>query len=240
MKQSKFEKSVFSAFSEIAPFTVLEDSIQSREPPEPDILCNIEGRGQVGFELTELIDQAYMERIALMFNTRKYLNNYWLNNLPKEQSSVFYNKYGDALLHFEFSQNSRLKDRKSKAKIAFGLLLNLDDNSEGVHLENHAELQPILNSVNINHIGLDNPIIDVGSYGWLGDPTETAIRRKFQKQYTCDYPIELLAHIETNLLPPEEVWVAAAEEAGEQIEDSPFEQMWVFDRTDNTIKYVHQ
>lgn len=76
MKQEQFERLVFESFTQVAPFTVLKGTIENRSPPEPDIVCKIEGRGEVGFELTELIDQSHMERVSLMFHTRNYLNEY--------------------------------------------------------------------------------------------------------------------------------------------------------------------
>ena len=76
MDRAEREREIFATFAEVAPFTVLPGSIKSRNPPEPDILCQIENQGPVGFELTELIDQAYMARLGLMFNTKQYLNNY--------------------------------------------------------------------------------------------------------------------------------------------------------------------
>lgn len=239
LTQAELEKSVFESFSQVAPFIVTQGTIENRNPPEPDIVCTIENRGQVGFELTELIDQSHMERIALMFHTRNYLNNYWKDNLNKDKSSIFYNKYKDALLHFDFSQNSRLNERKAVIEIVFSMLLDLDDDAEGIHFESNPELLPIFEYVNINHIGINGPNIDVGSSGWLGDPTASAIKKKCSKKYTGDYPIELLAHIETNLLPPDDVWLPSIEGHATQIDESPFDKLWVFDRTSNSIIYTY-
>jgi hypothetical protein len=50
---------------------------------------------------------------------------------------------------------------------------------------------------------LVGPIHDVDSSGWLGDSTYEAFSKKFAKTYECDNPIELLAHIETDRLPPD-------------------------------------
>ncbi len=239
MTQSEFERIVFEAFSKVAPFTILQGSVESRNPPEPDIVCTIENRGQVGFELTELIDQSHMERISLMFHTRNCLNNYWKKELAEDAFAIFHSKYKGALLHFEFSQNTRLSERKSVLDVVFNLLLDLDADMEGICFENNPKLMPILQYVNINHIGLECPIIDVGSFGSLGDPTEIAIKKKCSKKYTNEYPIELLAHIETNLLPPDGIWLSSIEEKAAQIDGSQFEKLWVYDRTNNAIKYSY-
>jgi len=239
MTQEEFERSVFESFLQVAPFTITEGTIENKKPPEPDIVCNIDGRGEVGFELTELIDQSHMKRISLMFHTRTYLNEYWSTDLDEANSSIFLSKYSDSLIHFDFSQNTTLTQRKSVIPTAFELLLNLEGDTEGLHFENNQNLNPIIQSVNVNHISLERPIIDVGSYGWLGDPTTTAITKKCSKKYECSYPIELLAHIETNLLPPDDVWLPTVEEAAAQIGNSQFVNFWVYDRTNNIIKYSY-
>ena len=66
-KNSRRERENFERFTKAAGLDVLPNSIESREPPEPDILCSIEGRGPVAFELVELVDPSYaeMESIAL-------------------------------------------------------------------------------------------------------------------------------------------------------------------------------
>jgi hypothetical protein len=57
VEKAAYERGVFDQFWRVAGLQVLPDSVQSRTPPEPDILCEIEGEGLVAFELVELIDQ---------------------------------------------------------------------------------------------------------------------------------------------------------------------------------------
>lgn len=237
MDRAKREREIFEAFAKVAPFKVLPGSVESRSPPEPDILCQIKDHGQVGFELTELIDQAHMARIGLMFKTRQYLNKYWQNELDAADTTLFRNKYSDALLHFEYSQAASLNQRKAAAKKAFPKLLHLPNNSDGEFLSSDPELVPVLQWVQVSRIDSVQPIIDVSSYGYLGDPTAQAIKNKFSKNYECDYPIELLAHINWGIMPHEDVWRHSAKNAASQIKDSPFRKVWVFDNTDKKIKF---
>ena len=199
-RQAEDEIEIFEAFAEIAPFTVLPCSIESRKSPAPDILCQIENCGLVGFELTELIDQAYMDCIGLMFKTKQYLNSYWQSKLNAADSTLFRNKYSDTLLHFEYSQETSLKKRKVAAKKAFLKLLHLPNNSDGEFLKSDPELTPVLQWIQISRIGLTEPVIDISSYVRLGDPTAQAITKKFERSYKCDYPIELLAHINWGII----------------------------------------
>ena len=239
MSKEQREMEVFKAFAKAAPFSVLPDTIENRSPPEPDILCEINDVGQVGFELTELIDQSYMARLGLLFNTKQFLSDYWKNGLNREESDIFNNKYKGALLHFEYAQDSKLKDRKAVAKKAFIKLLGLPENSSGDVLKNDPELAPVLNWVNIRRIELAEPTIDTSSYGYLGDPTSPAINKKLNKNYQCNYPIELLAHINWGIMPHEEAWMASADATASQLSKSQFRKIWVFDNTDKTIKYEY-
>lgn len=159
--------------------------------------------------------------------------------MGKEDKVRFLKKYSGALIHFDFSQNSTLKQRKKVIATAYSLLIELEGDTEGLHFEDNQVLNPIIQSININHVNLEQPIIDAGSYGWLGDPTTDAITKKCSKKYECNYPIELLAHIETNLLPPDDAWLPTVEKAVTQIDDSHFEGFWVYDRTNNIIKYSY-
>ena len=237
MNQAEREKEIFEAFAKVAAFKVLPDSIESRKPPEPDILCQIKGHGQVGFELTELIDQAHMSRIGLMFKTKQYLDNYWQRELNATDRALFLDKFSDALLHFEYSQTTSFNVRKLVAKKMFPKLLHLPDHCDGEFLNSDPELAPVLHWVQIRRVDLIQPIIDVGSYGSLGDPTAQAIKNKFSMSYECNYPIELLAHINWGIMPHEDIWRHSAKNAASQITDSPFRKIWVFDNTDKKIKF---
>lgn len=52
-QKSRVELAVVRQFMKEAGLTVVEDSIEKRLPPEPDVLCELEGDGVVYFELTE-------------------------------------------------------------------------------------------------------------------------------------------------------------------------------------------
>ena len=56
-EKAAYEREIFDQFWPVAGLRVVPDTIQNRAPPEPDILCEIEGDGPVAFELVRLIDQ---------------------------------------------------------------------------------------------------------------------------------------------------------------------------------------
>lgn len=82
-------------------------------------------------------------------------------------------------------------------------------------------------------------IFDTNCFGWPGDPTEETLLNKFKKSYSCNSPIELLAHIEWDLLPPGGAWKAAADRAMVELNSSSFERVWGFNSTTKRIEYVY-
>ena len=101
------------------------------------------------------------------------------------------------------------------AKKLFFALNSLPDGCSGNQLVRDPNLSPNIKEVRISRIRTVGPRFAVSSFGWLRDPTCQAITKKLTKSYTCDYPLELLAHIETDLLPPQGVWKAAVDEAAQ-------------------------
>lgn len=53
-EKAAYERDIFRLFVQSADLPVLPRSIQSRPPPEPDILCQLEDGAFVAFELGEL------------------------------------------------------------------------------------------------------------------------------------------------------------------------------------------
>jgi hypothetical protein len=52
------ERLVFEAFIKKSGLQIGPESIQSCDPPEPDIVCWQENEGKIAFELTEICDEA--------------------------------------------------------------------------------------------------------------------------------------------------------------------------------------
>lgn len=75
------ERGIFGCFAQAAGLVIRPESITQPDPP--DILCEIEGLGQVGFELVQLDDQGELQRM-------KYLGRgpeFWeeaLHEIPRD------------------------------------------------------------------------------------------------------------------------------------------------------------
>jgi hypothetical protein len=236
MTQAAKERTIFLEFVLASGLDIDVGSVQSRKPPEPDIICEIAGRGMVGFELTELIDQDFMARLGLMGRTRRHLNDEWQSGLSAVETSEFRRKYGNALLHFVYRDSEILRKRQSVTKPVLQALLRLPDDYDGTLIDAPEFLSAVA-EVRVSRGRFKGPILDVDSSGWLGDPTANACLKKLSKSYECAYPVELLAYTEIDLLPPDDAWKAALEELADKFSASQFEKVWVFDRGSKSVRY---
>jgi len=57
LEQAALELKVFAEFRERSGLRMVPASVEKRDPPEPDIYCEIDGRGGVAFELAALLDR---------------------------------------------------------------------------------------------------------------------------------------------------------------------------------------
>lgn len=236
MTQAEKERAIFLEFAPASGIDIDTESVENRDPPEPDIVCQIAGRGTVGFELTELIDQGFMARLDLMARTKSHLAETWRSGLTNTESSEFSRKYGNALLHFSYANDATLRKREAVTIPVFRTLLHLSDDYEGT-VSDLSEFSPVVEEVRVSRGEFTGPVMDTASSGLLDDPTATTFLKKLSKTYECDYPVELLAYIEIDLLPHEDVWKAAIDKLAHKISKSPFGKVWVFDRGSRSVKY---
>jgi hypothetical protein len=236
--ETPVELAVFREFAQVAPFTIALDTISRGVPPEPDIVCEIPGEGLLGFELTELIDARFMSRLDLMAKTNRALRAHW-QALPQRDHDCFNAKYSDALLHFQFGPDIGYTKRSASLPSVFAELLSLPDGYTGHALRLDKRFLPILRGVIIRRGSFVGPAMDADSFGWLSDPTNDTLSKKLAKTYDGAYPVELLAYVDWDLLPPEGAWKAAADKATGNLESSQIRRVWIFNRGKREVIYVH-
>ena len=237
--QAAKEREVFLSFAGVAPLDIDVASIQSRSPPDPDILCRTHGKNELRFELTELIDRAHMERVAMMGNTSRALKEYYESTLPPAEKARFDELYRRALLYFEFDPSASLHQRKLRFPPAFDILLKCRESMSEFTLKNDPDLVPELRKIRVKKIQWNGPTFDTNGFGWLSDPTEESIKKKLNKTYAGGTEIELLAYIDWDLLPPEGAWKAAADRAVACMEGSFISRVWVVNVNTKEILYVY-
>ena len=61
--KARRELEVFRDFAQRCGLSIVPGSIENREPPQPDIYCEIEGEGPMAFELTEFVADSFAKEI---------------------------------------------------------------------------------------------------------------------------------------------------------------------------------
>ena len=62
-RHGKKELGIFERFARAAGLRVEPGTVEKRPPPEPDILCSVVGGARIAFELVEIIDRDFAERV---------------------------------------------------------------------------------------------------------------------------------------------------------------------------------
>jgi len=233
------EIAIFQAFSKICPMSIKHDSITKKEPPEPDIQCEVIENGILAFELVEIIDKNLANILYKQIETKKKFSQFY-SQLPLEKKLHFDRIYSNALIFLNFKNESTKRQREKLFPDIIDHLLKLDEKFEGdtfiIKYENE------LIGINISRGGYTSPLFNTPSEAsLLGDPTVGVIRSKFKdKTYKSDYPIHLLVYIDINLMPPQDIWLPSVEEfVKTSLNISQFKRVWIFDYQKNEIIFIY-
>jgi len=235
--QKAEEKEVIDKFLLEAGYKIQPQGIQFLNPPSPDILCKLVGGNNIAFELTETVDPNRVRKIKLSNNMRIEMRTYFKNMASSEQKRL-QKKFGNANLCFNFDDATSKSSFKQLLPSIFQFLLNCSSDMKGIIKR---ELLPDgVKGVRITRNEFNGPIFNTSGALYWADKTIERIRKKFQKQYKCDCPIELLVHSKTHGLPPNTLWLLGVQKLITQgISQSPFQRVWVFDYPTSKIRYVY-
>lgn len=120
--KEKWEQKVFIAFTKRCGLNISESSIKSREPPMPDISCNLDGNGYF-FELAEVVPEVQAEALSTegvyssMFPDPGDLGPRAMINILQKKQQKTYKTGGfpvDLLLYFSKDFPMYLPDVKSE------------------------------------------------------------------------------------------------------------------------------
>ena len=126
------ERGVFECFAQAAGLAVRPESISQPDPP--DILCVIEGLGQVGYELVQLDDQGKLQRM-------KYLGRgpeFWedaVGEIPPDVAE----RHRAAQINVVFDVKANQARRRDALKLIANALRRMPEGAEGALLEKMPE-----------------------------------------------------------------------------------------------------
>ena len=239
-RQAREEVAVFRLFATACPLPVCLDSIQSRMPPEPDILCEVTGEGPVAFELVESIDARYAQQTNDAIELKLRFEEAY-NALPLRDKKQLRDKYSDALILVDFHPAAKKHQKEAAVPEILDWLKVLPALSKGkARPPSGSRLAKVVRKVRVNRGGFRGPQFDVDNVGSLWDSTLRQIRSKLErkKPYETSHPLELLAYLNIQPVLPEEVWLDEIHEyVSEHLETSQFRRVWILDAGRGKVMY---
>jgi hypothetical protein len=229
-KQGSDELRIFRLFAAAAELEITEGSIEKREPPEPDILCELQGQGTTAFELVETIDPALAQTVAAQIKLQQVL---------RERAASALSDLGDALVFVQYVQSTLVQERLRTVVNLIEYLRSLPSGFNGDHLvPRDAPLGSVVRAVRVTRGSFVGPIFQVEGGAWLSDPLVECIGRKFANRYPVDHRLELLAFYELQFTPMVAMKIP---EVGAYVEsrllESQFERVWVFDAENRSVLF---
>lgn len=227
------ERKIFHLFAETAHLPVISGSIRSQPQEAPDILCEIQGRGPVAFELVEIVTPALVQE---MENGKKLERAF---KAACERHSVLVAKFRDALIYVGYLEGTTIKKRLSVVPEVVDTLLQHSENSWGYISVPH-KLRKVLAEISVSRGVSDGPAFGVREMTERTEEIFVQIEKKCKKKYSSEYSIELLAHY-TNQRPSDSFdWHSKFHDYVLKIlSECPFERVWVYDYWSKAIKYVY-
>lgn len=231
-QQTLGELTVFGQFVEVCPLPIRIDSITKQE--SPDVLCEVEGQGQLAFEITEIVDP----KLAAPFYSNLTLKGrIWevFDQLPPADKA----KIVDRNIYIEFNEPLSMGLRERELPNILSWITGVAANFAG-DLTIPGPSQDVVRQVRV-WPAEGPPLFDIRSRGSHTGPPLKAIEAKLSLAYAEQPPIELLAYYSIQALddPPLRGWLEQLDALlEERLASSPFRRVWVFDYASKTIDYV--
>ena len=227
------ERNLFQLFAEAAHLPIIPGSIRSKPTPAPDILCEIQGRGPVAFELGEIVTPALAREMG---NGQKLKKAF--ETACKRHSEIAA-RFHDALIYVGFLTRISIQQRLSVVPEVVHELRQHSENSRG-YIEVPRKLRKVLAEISVTRGVSDGPAFDVMEMTEHTEEIYKQIEKKCRKKYSRDHPIELLAHYTRQPSSNSFNWQSKFHDYVLKIlSECPFERVWVYDNCSKAIKYVH-
>lgn len=238
--KSKRELAVFARFISISALPIDPEAVESRKPPEPDILCQHATDGSVAFELTELINHDFVQRLRNQESLQRELELAH-EKLPENIKQSFDQQFANANLYFSFQAKATLKKvQKHLPDVFIELSQLLFEFTGRVDCFESKFVAKIIKSVSISRGGFNGPAFSVENIGGVGDSVVPKIEDKIRKAYHSRHPIELLGYLDLAGTLPSKLWEAPADRFFASLTDlGPFRKIWIVDIRNESIARVY-
>ena len=226
------ELEVFRKFAETRGWSQGAYSTEKQEENQrkPDLLIRAPSGSLVAMELVEILCEDLGEMLGRQSQTIKSLHTH-LRGLGSELKARLKQQYANAQIGVHFSEDSTLTQRKGVTALILNGLASLPPCFEGEALRDDPALREVVRYVSVSRGEFNGPVLYSQSVRGLGG--DTIVRRvaeKFGKRYETEHPIELLAYVDREPLPPDFVWRDMLREfLTSQPRPLPFRHLWIFD-----------
>lgn len=229
------EVEIFRRFVTVCPLEIEADSIEKRQPPEPDLRCKTRQGEALAFELVEIIDQDVARRIADQWTLGPKLRAAY-DALPERDAAEIRARLGNAVVTVKLRDDASIRARCAEIGTILEALKKVPPAFEGAF----DPRMGIVEKIYVTRGNCVGPSLDIHAGGWVGDPTVDRIRGKFAKSYEVDVPVELLAHFELHPMFPDDVWVPRVRTCvSPKLAASPFRRVWIFDVRRKSIPFFY-
>lgn len=229
--QEKEERIIFQLFAAAAHLPVISGSIRSEPPPAPDILCEIQGRGTVAFELVEIVTPAFLREMG---NGQKLKEAF---ETACERHAAIAVRFHDASIYVGFLKHVPIQQRLSVVTEVADVLLQHSETSLK-YIQVPHKLRKVISEISVTHGVSGGPAFDVMEMTEVTEEIFGQIEKKCKKKYSSDHPIELLAYYINQPSPDSFNWQSEFHDNSlKALSESPFERVWVYDDWSKAIKY---
>jgi hypothetical protein len=233
--QAKNEMKVFTAFAETVRLPIVLGSIQKRDPPEPDLSCEMMHAGQLAFELVEVIDSGFATSVNEQIRIEQSLRR-----AVAEDLSASLECFSDALIFIRFRSNAGLLGREKSIPALFEFLRELPVSFVGdVVIPSKTKLHKWVKALRVTRGEFPpGPHFQVEAGRWLADPIIECLTSKFGKRYKTECPIELLVYYDFHPAALAESRIPAVRGfVNANIGSSPFRRVWVYAAETRAVLY---
>jgi hypothetical protein len=231
------ERIIFQQFTKAAQLPVIPNSIRSEISPAPDILCEIQGRGPVAFELVEIVTPAFAKEMEDGQKLRKA----FVTDCKRYPEIA--DKFRDAHIYVGFFQDAPILQRLRAVSIVVDELHNQSETAVD-NIPVPPALRKVVREISVTRGVRDGPSFDVMEMTKHTEEIFGQIENKCKKckrNYSKNHPIELLAYYISQPSSDSFDWQSDFHSyVLEALSKCPFERVWVFDNwSTEKIKYVH-
>lgn len=239
-QQAKNEIRIFKKFARLCPYSIHLNSITKKEPPEPDISCNLSDGSTIAFELVECIDNSIAQSIYDSSKLKKTFDDK-LERLLQERKERFKVNFRNALIYIAFIKRISANKKMLSIPTILDYLLTLESTAEGkFDLRSHPDLKNIVRWISIKRGKFAGPIFNVEAVTFFAEPAKERVEDKFKKQYKTKCKTDLLAYYELQPELPENHWLPSVQDfVKNNIKTSVFRRAWIYSVTKNKIIFVY-